>query len=111
MVHGNRRSRPAADHRHGGTETALLRTVQEALANTAKHASATRATITLSYLGDTVSLDIDDDGVGFAGTPRPRADGGFGLAGMRERIAAVGGELHIESAPRSGTTIAASVPI
>jgi signal transduction histidine kinase len=96
---------------HPDTETALLRTVQEALANTAKHASATRVTLTLSYLGDTVSLDIDDDGVGFAGAPQPRADGGFGLAGMRERVAAVGGELHIESAPGSGTTIAASVPV
>ncbi len=96
---------------HPDTENALLRTVQEALVNIAKHAAATRVTITLSYLGDTVSLDIDDDGVGFAGVARPRADGGFGLAGMRERIAAVGGELHIESAPRSGTTIAASVPV
>ncbi len=96
---------------HPDTETALLRTVQEALVNTAKHASATRVTVTLSYLGDAVSLDIDDDGVGFAGAPRPRADGGFGLAGMRERVAAVGGELHIESAPGSGTTIAASVPV
>ena len=96
---------------HPDIETALLRTVQEALVNTAKHASASRVTVTLSYLGDTVSLDIDDDGAGFAGAPRPRADGGFGLAGMRERIAAVGGELHIESTPGSGTTIAASVPV
>jgi signal transduction histidine kinase len=85
--------------------------VQEALANTARHASATRVTVTLSYLGDAVSLDIDDDGVGFAGVPQPRAEGGYGLAGMRERIGAVGGELHIESAPGSGTTIAASVPV
>ena len=96
---------------HPDTETALLRTVQEALANTAKHASATRVTVTLSYLGDAVSLDIDDDGVGFTGAPQPRADGGYGLAGMRERIGAVGGDLHIESAPGSGTTIAASVPV
>ena len=96
---------------HPDTETALLRTVQEALSNTAKPASATRVTVTLSYLGDAVSLDIDDDGGGFAGVPQPRADGGFGLAGMRERITAIGGELHVESAPGSGTTIAASVPV
>lgn len=95
---------------HPETETTLLRTTQEALANVAKHAGATRVTVTLSYLTDTVTLDIDDDGTGFAGPPAAPGDGGFGLAGMRERIAAVGGRLDIESAPGSGTTIAASVP-
>jgi signal transduction histidine kinase len=95
---------------HPETETTLLRTTQEALANAAKHARATRVTVTLSYLGDTVTLDIDDDGVGFADPPRPPRDGGFGLTGMRERVAAVGGELHVESTPGAGTTIAASVP-
>ncbi len=96
---------------HPNTETALLRTVQEALANVAKHASATRVTVTLSYLGETVTLDVDDDGVGFAGSPLVREDGGFGLTVMRERIAAVGGRLEVESAPGQGTTVAASVPV
>jgi signal transduction histidine kinase len=95
---------------HPNTESTLLRTTQEALANTAKHANATRVTVTLSYLGEAVTLDIDDDGVGFADPPRPHPDGGFGLAGMRERVTAAGGELHVESAPGSGTTIAVSVP-
>jgi signal transduction histidine kinase len=95
---------------HPDTETTLLRTTQEALANTAKHARATRVTVTLSYLDDGVTLDIDDDGVGFADPPRPHHDGGFGLAGMRERVGAIGGELHVESARGSGTTIAVSVP-
>ena len=44
---------------------ALLRTAQEALANVAKHANATRAGLTLSYMGDVVTLDVRDDGVGF----------------------------------------------
>jgi signal transduction histidine kinase len=57
-----------------------------------------------------VTLDVDDDGVGFSGESVRRSDGGFGLIGMRERIAAVGGELSIESAPGEGTTIAVSVP-
>jgi signal transduction histidine kinase len=91
-------------------ETALLRVAQEALTNTARHAGATRAVLTLSYLGDAVTLDVDDDGRGFAGTPGPRPDGGFGLIGMRERIASVGGRLDVESAPGEGTTVAASVP-
>ena len=44
---------------------ALLRTAQEALANVAKHANASRAGLTLSYMGDVVTLDVRDDGVGF----------------------------------------------
>ena len=95
---------------HPDTETALLRTAQEALTNVARHAGATRAVVTLSYLGDTVTLDVDDDGAGFAAEPAPRAEGGFGLPGMRERIAAVGGRLDVESAPGEGTTVAATVP-
>lgn len=96
---------------HPETELALLRTTQEALTNAARHASASRVVVTLSFLGDTVTLDVDDDGVGFDERPRPRADGGFGLIGMRERIQAAGGELSIESAAGQGTTVAASVPV
>ncbi len=94
------------------TETALLRIAQEALTNIGKHARARRATVTVSYLGDTVALDIDDDGAGFPATGPlpPGPDGGFGLTGMRERVAAVGGRLEVESAPGAGTTIAVSVP-
>ena len=70
--------------------------------------------VTLSYLEDVVSLDVDDDGVGFLAAEVPagrlRADGGFGLIGMRERLTAAGGSLAIESTPGHGTTIAASVP-
>lgn len=96
---------------HPDTETALLRTAQEALANIARHAGATRAVVTLSYLGDTVTLDVDDDGHGFAATPAPHPGGGFGLPGMRERIRAVGGRLDVESSPGEGTTVAATVPV
>jgi signal transduction histidine kinase len=91
-------------------ELSLLRIAQEALSNVARHAAASRVIVTLSYVGDTVTLDVDDDGVGFDGQPRPRADGGFGLLGMRERVEAAGGALAVESVPGRGTTIAASVP-
>jgi signal transduction histidine kinase len=92
-------------------ELSLLRIAQEALSNVARHASAVRVVVTLSYLGDTVTLDVDDDGVGFDGRPGPQVDGGFGLLGMRERVEAVGGALAVESVPGRGTTIAASVPV
>ena len=87
-------------------EATLLRTAQEALANVAKHASATRVGLTLSYMDDQVTLDVRDDGVGGAMT-RP---GGFGLTSMADRIAGLHGALAIESEPGSGTAICASVP-
>ena len=74
---------------HPEIEVALLRTAQEALANVAKHAKATRAAITLSFMGDVVTLDVRDDGVGFTaptGTAAVAAPG-FGLTAMRQRIA------------------------
>ena len=57
---------------HPEVEVALLRTAQEALANVAKHANATRAGLTLSYMGDVVTLDVRDDGVGLQGAGRIR---------------------------------------
>jgi signal transduction histidine kinase len=87
-------------------EATLLRTAQEALANVARHASASRVGLTLSYMDDQVTLDVRDDGVGGA-TARP---GGFGLTSMSERIAGLHGALAIESEPGSGTAVSASVP-
>jgi len=97
-------------------EVALLRTAQEALTNVAKHARATRVGLTLSYMEDLVTLDVRDDGVGFAtvngsGPRRPiDAQGGFGLSGMRQRVEGVAGTLAIESEPDSGTAISAAIP-
>jgi signal transduction histidine kinase len=97
-------------------EVALLRTAQEALANVARHAHATRVGLTLSYMEDLVTLDVRDDGVGFAtvngsGPRRPvDAPGGFGLGGMRQRVEGVAGTLEIESEPDGGTAICAAVP-
>jgi signal transduction histidine kinase len=97
-------------------EVALLRTAQEALANVAKHAHANRVGLTLSYMEDLITLDVRDDGVGFAtvngtGPRRPRdADGGFGLAAMRQRIEGVAGRLEVESEPSVGTAISAAIP-
>jgi signal transduction histidine kinase len=94
-------------------EVALLRTAQEALANVAKHARASRVGVTLSYMGDVVTLDVRDDGIGFAGERIdgvPGEQGGFGLVGMRQRALALGGKLEIESEIRAGTAVCVSIP-
>lgn len=92
-------------------ETALLRLAQGALANAVKHARATRVTMTLTYMEQSVSLDIVDNGIGFdpgmvsrTGTEGSRQS--FGLVAMRERVDQLGGTLSIESTPQSGTAMA-----
>ena len=89
-------------------EFALLRAAQEALANVAKHARATRVGLTLSYMDDEVALDVRDDGRGFDGSAG--SAGGFGLAAMRQRIEGLSGTLQVESEPGGGTAISACVP-
>jgi signal transduction histidine kinase len=91
-------------------EHTLFRTAQEALTNVAKHAQASKAVVTLSYLDDTVLLDVRDDGIGFDPEARPDGGRGFGLEGMRQRLRRVAGDLEIESRPGEGTAIGASVP-
>ncbi|MFG1736432.1 sensor histidine kinase [Micromonospora chalcea] len=98
---------------HADVEVTLLRAAQEALANVAKHARASRVGLTLSYMEDLVTLDVRDDGVGFEPGARradDAGDGGFGLAGMRQRVQRLAGRLDIESEPGGGTAISATVP-
>ncbi len=101
---------------HPEVEVTLLRVAQEALANVAKHAGASRAGVTLSYMEDVVSLDVRDDGAGFVPPARPNAPngslagGGFGLIAMRQRVSRLAGPLEIESEPGSGTAVSASQP-
>ena len=98
---------------HGDVEATLLRAAQEALTNVGKHAHAGRVGLTLSYMEDLVTLDVRDDGVGFAPDqqrPVNADDGGFGLAGMRQRVQRLAGQLVIESEPGAGTALSATVP-
>jgi signal transduction histidine kinase len=90
-------------------ETVLYRIVQEAVTNVAKHAEASRLSITLTRKGSSVVVIVEDDGKGFDAAAGP--SDGLGLLGMRERLALVGGTLRIETAADSGTTIAAEVPV
>ncbi|MDT9692063.1 sensor histidine kinase [Streptomyces sp. P9(2023)] len=93
-------------------EVALLRIAQSALANTVRHASATRAEITLSFMDGEVTLDVVDDGKGFEpALLSPSAEGGFGLPAMRSRAESLGGTFTVESAPGQGTAVAVSLPL
>ena len=89
------------------TEVVLLRCAQEALANVRKHSGARGASIALAAKGELVTMTISDDGVGFApDTPSP----GYGLAGMRDRLALVEGTLTVASRPGAGTTLLIGLP-
>jgi len=95
------------------TELTLYRILQEALSNVEKHASARSVTVSLTQERTFVQLSILDDGVGFDTGKRParrKGKGGFGLLGMRERAAYVGGTLKVTSILRRGTEIEVRVP-
>lgn len=89
------------------TEVVLLRCAQEGLSNVRKHAEASTVALD-AWSGDgSVGLRIADDGTGF--DPEAATDG-FGLGGMRERLALVGGTLEVTSSP-AGTLLTATLPI
>jgi signal transduction histidine kinase len=96
--------------------TTIYRIVQEALTNIAKHASgATSVSVVIDRSDSILRLTIEDDGSGFdtaaIQVAGERRDGGLGLAGMRERLTLIGGELEIESSGGAGTTIYARLPL
>jgi signal transduction histidine kinase len=94
-------------------ETALFRVTQEALTNVARHAQVDAARVSLTFSPPIVTLEIVDQGVGFSQEQASNSPGGgaWGIVGMCERIASVGGVLEINSAPGQGTAICATVPL
>jgi signal transduction histidine kinase len=88
-------------------EDAAYRLVQEALNNAAHHGHTDRAKVEVIESGEKLRLRVSDRGRGF--DPNARTEG-FGLIGMRERVALAGGTLELESAPGAGTTITAILP-
>jgi signal transduction histidine kinase len=80
--------------------------VSEALTNTAKYASATRASVGAACVGSTLRVEVADDGVGGADDSR-----GTGIRGLQDRVAALGGRLTIESPAGQGTLVVAEIPI
>lgn len=89
-------------------EVVLLRCAQEALANVRKHARAAAAHVLVAGGGHTVTLEVRDDGVG-PGDAVP-GDDGFGLAGMRDRVALVGGRVDFGPGEAGGTVLRVTVP-
>lgn len=95
-------------------ETTIYRLVQEALTNVLKHAQASEVSVIVERHADEARVIIEDDGVGFvAPTTWDTLIGAkqLGLIGMRERVALLGGDLVIEAAPGSGTSIFAHLPL
>jgi signal transduction histidine kinase len=88
---------------------AVFRVFQEALTNIARHAAATRVTVSLEEVEGIVRLRVSDDGRGLP-SDFMTGGGGFGLIGMRERALMLGGKLDISSRPGQGTTIELSIP-
>ena len=89
-------------------ESALLRIGQEALTNAARHAGANRIVVRLRFGNEWVTLTVLDDGRGF--DVAERVGKGYGLTGMHERVAALGGSLSIDSRPGEGTEVSATLP-
>jgi ligand-binding sensor domain-containing protein/two-component sensor histidine kinase len=92
-------------------ENNLLRIGQEAVNNSVKHAHAARIFINLIFDARRVQLSIRDDGRGFDEHTALNGDGHFGLLGMRERAAQIGGTLSVHGNKGSGTEVVADVPI
>ena len=92
-----------------GVEDQVFRIAQEALTNALKHAQAGRLRLELGFGAEALELRVEDDGRGFDAAV-PKAAGHFGLVGMRERAAKVGGILDVRSAEGRGTTVRLTVP-
>jgi signal transduction histidine kinase len=93
-----------------GVDQAAYRVVQEALTNTLKHAGGTHATVTVSYEPNEVVLSIEDDGVADRGDGLGETGSGFGLVGMRERVALYGGLLQAGPRDSGGFAVRARLP-
>jgi signal transduction histidine kinase len=103
----------AVEKMNGDKRTVLYRVAQEALANVARHAQASKAEVKIEKVDGGVCMKIKDDGKGFE-TERvlsARRGQRLGLLGMRERLDMVGGKFTVTSRPGKGTTVLAQVPL
>ena len=109
-IYGAYRALPAE------TEREILRVAQEAIHNVKKHAGAMNLFVQLEYGSSEIALDVRDDGRGFVvgkeleSVLERDGPGHYGLTGMRERAAAIGGTLEVTSEPEVGTTVRLKVP-
>ena len=91
----------------GDTGMQLLRVIQEALTNARRHSGARSVSVALRMEGSKLVTEVSDDGRGFGAETLP----GVGLSSMRERAAAIGGRLEIESEEGQGTRVRLQVPV
>jgi signal transduction histidine kinase len=94
-----------AERPPAAVESTAYFVVNEALANVAKHSHATRATVTIVRNGDRMVTEITDNGVGGADPGR-----GSGLLGLSDRVAALGGRMHVLSPAGGPTTVIVELP-
>jgi signal transduction histidine kinase len=93
-------------------KTALYRVAKESLTNALRYSKCASIRLSLEVEEGKVALEVADDGVGFDPSAIAReAPKSFGLIGMRERCRALGGEFRVSSAPGSGTSVRATIPI
>ncbi|QQE74825.1 sensor histidine kinase [Brevibacillus composti] len=91
-------------------QDAIYRLVEEAAVNVVKHAGATRLEVSVEASALQICVRVKDNGIGFVPDEKSRLPNHYGLLGMKERIAEVGGTLQISSCPEQGTEIVAIVP-
>ncbi|SCY63131.1 ATP-binding protein, partial [Nitrosospira sp. Nsp13] len=89
---------------------AIFRIVQESLTNVTRHAGASHVEIILSQEADDLMVEVRDNGKGFNATAAARKKS-FGLVGMRERAAVLGGSIDIASLPQQGTVVKLRLPV
>jgi len=92
------------------TQDVIYRVAQESLQNIAKHSQATHVNLSLLGADKKIRLSVSDNGLGFCAEKALRKPMSFGLAGMRERAALLGGSLSVRSAPGRGTQVVLEVP-
>jgi len=92
-------------------EMVIYRVVQETLHNVAKHSNAKSANIILNYDDKSLRLLVEDDGVGFSSKSSNSRGNSFGLAGIKERVHSIGGEVRVVSSKERGTRIEVAVPL
>ncbi len=94
-----------------GARIMLYRLVQECFTNAVKHSSAKNVSLQLSRRNGSVRMKMQDDGVGFDIDAAARKRDSFGLTGMRERVALLGGAIDINTSPGKGTKVSIAIPI
>jgi signal transduction histidine kinase len=92
-------------------ERELMRIAREAVVNAVRHGHPDNIALRLEFEGRLFAMEIRDDGRGFAGAPRDGASGHYGMVGMRERAAAIGASLTVESNAGAGTQVRLLLPL